>query len=87
MDYQNLGDDEYLFFLSDNEKNTKNRNKSTLYGIVSFAEGKFKKQTLNLKTETSSISAYPSKKGYITLVENFDAKNKSTEIRLEKINY
>ncbi len=87
MDYQNLGDDEFLFYFSDNEKNTKNRNKSTLYGIVSFADGKFAKQTLNLKTETSSISAYPSKKGYITLIENFDQPNQPTEIRLEKINY
>jgi hypothetical protein len=87
IDYQNLGDDEFLFFFSDNEKNTKNRNKSTLYGIVSFSDGKFTRQTLNLKTETSSIRAFPSKKGYITLVENFDQENKPTEIRLEKINY
>lgn len=87
MDYQDLGDDEFLFFFSDNEKNSRNRKKSTLYGIVSYADGKFNKQTLNLKTETSSISAYPSKKGYITLIENFDQPNKPTEIRLEKINY
>lgn len=87
MDYQNMGDDEFLFFLNDNEKGSRNRNKSTLYGIVSYSDGKFAKQTLNLKTETSSISAFPSKKGYIALVENFDQANKPTEIRLEKINY
>lgn len=87
MDYQNLGDDEFLFFLNDNEKGSRNRKKSTLYGVVSYADGKFNNQTLNLKTETSTISAFPSKKGYITLVENFDEKGKSTEIRLEKINY
>ena len=87
IDYQNLGDDEFLFFLNDNEKNARNRNKSTLYGIVSYSDNGFKKQTLNLKTETSSISAYPSKKGYITLIESFDDDKKSPEIRLEKINY
>lgn len=87
MDYQTLGDDEFLFFFSDNEKGSKNRKKSTLYGITSYSDGKFKNQTLNLKTETSTINAFPSKKGYITLVENFDQEAKPTEIRLEKINY
>ena len=87
IDYQNLGDDEFLFFLSDNEKNTRNRNKSTLYGIVSYSEGTFKRQTLDLKTETSSITIYPSKKGYIMLIEDFDAAGKATEMRLEKVNY
>lgn len=87
IDYQNLGDDEFIFFLNDNEKGSRNRKKSTLYGIVSYADGKFKRQTLNLKTEVSTISAFPSKKGYITLIENFDEKDKPTEIRLEKINY
>lgn len=87
MDYHNLGDDEFLFFLNDNEKGSRNRKKSTLYRVVSFSDGKFKSQTLNLKTEVSTISAFPSKKGYITLVENFDQEGKPTEIRLEKINY
>jgi len=87
IDYQTLGDDEFLFFLNDNEKGSRNRKKSTLYGIVSYTEGKFNRQTLNLKTETSTISAFPSKKGYITLIENFDEKGKPSEIRLEKINY
>ena len=87
IDYQTLGDDEFLFFLNDNEKGSKNRKKSTLFGIVSYADGKFNRQTVNLKTEFSSINAFPSKKGYITLVENFDEINKPTEIRLEKINY
>lgn len=87
IDYQNLGDEEFLFFFNDNEKNSKNRKKSTLYGIVSYSDGKFKRQTLDLKTETSTIKAYPAKKGYLMLIENFDAKEKSTELRLEKINY
>lgn len=87
IDYQNLGDDEFLFFLNDNEKKSKNRKKSTLYGIVSYSDGKFKRQTLDLKTESSNIKAYNSKKGYLMLVENFDEKNKPTEFRLEKINF
>lgn len=87
IDYQDLGDDEYLFFLNDNEKKSKNRKKSTLYGVVSYSDGKFKRQTIDLKTETSTINAYNSKKGYLMLVENFDEKGKSTEFRLEKVNY
>ncbi|MNK01365.1 hypothetical protein D3C87_191620 [compost metagenome] len=87
IDYQDLGDDEYLFYLNDNEKKSKNRKKSTLYGIVSYSDGKFKRQTLDLKTETSTINAYNSKKGYLMLVENFDEKNKPTEFRLEKVNF
>lgn len=86
MDYQVLGDDEYLFFLNDNEKNSRNRKASTLYGIVSYSDGKFKRQTLNLKTETSTIKAYGAKKGYLLLIENFDV-SKPAEFRLEKINY
>lgn len=87
MDYQNLDDDEFLFYFADNEKNSKNRNKSTMFGIVSYTDGEFKKQNLNLKTETSTIYAYPAKKGHIMLIEAFDSKNKSPEIRLEKVNY
>ena len=87
IDYQNMGDGEYLFFLNDNEKNSKNRKKSTLYGIVSYADGKFSRQTLDLKTETSTIYAFNAKKGYLMLIEAFDQKNKPAEFRLEKINY
>jgi len=86
IDYQDLGDNEYLFFFNDNEKKSNKRNKSTHYGIVSYSDGKFQKQTLDLKTETSIISAYNAKKGYMLLVEDFDEK-KSAEYRLEKINY
>jgi len=87
MDYQNMGDDEFLFYFNDNEKNTKNRKKSTLFGIVSYSNGKFSKQSLNLKTEISTINAFSAKKGYILLSENFDEKDKPSELRLEKINY
>lgn len=87
IDYQDLGDGEYLFFLNDNEKKSKNRNKATLYGIVHYADGKFEKQTLNLKTETSIIRAMNAKKGYLMLHEYFDERGKAPELRLEKINY
>lgn len=87
IDYQNMGDDEFLFFLNDNEKKSKNRKKSTLYGIISYADGVFKRQTLNLKTETSTVRASNAKKGYLMMVEDFDQKDKPTELRLEKINY
>lgn len=87
MAYQTMGDDEYLFYLNDNEKKSKNRKKSTLFGIVSYADGKFSRQTLDLKTETSTIYAMNAKKGYLLLIENFDEKGKQSELRLEKINY
>ncbi len=87
MNYQTMGDDEYLFYLNDNEKNSKNRKKSTLYGVVSYADGKFKRQTLDLKTEDSRIWPMNAKKGYLLLFERFDDKKKSPELRLEKINY
>jgi len=87
IDYQDLGDGEYLFLLNDNEKKSKNRKKSTLYGIVHYSDGKFERQTLNLKTENSSIHAMNAKKGYLMLYENFDERNKSSELRLEKVNY
>lgn len=87
IDYQNMGDNDFLFYLNDNEKNSRNRKKSTLYGIVSYADGRFKKQTLDLKTEVSNMTITPAKKGYVLIRENFDNKDKSTELRLEKINY
>jgi hypothetical protein len=87
LDYQNLGDGEYLFFFNDNEKNTKNRKATTLYGIVHYDGVKFARQTLNLKTPASRIYAENAKKGYMLLFEDYDDKNKSNEIRLEKINY
>ena len=87
IDYQNMGDDEYLFYLNDNEKNSRNRKKSNLYGIISYVDGKFVRQTLDLKTETSTKSISPAKKGYVLISENFDDKKKATELRLEKINY
>ncbi len=87
VDYQNMGDDEFLFYLNDNEKNSRNRKKSTLYGIVSYANGVFKRQTLDLKTETSTKMVSPAKKGYVLIRENFDDNKKPTELRLEKINY
>jgi hypothetical protein len=86
-DYQNLGDDDYLFFLNDNEKGSRNRKKSSLYGIVSYTDGKFTRQTLNLKTENSIIHPFNAKKGYLVMFENFDDPKKPTELRLEKINY
>ncbi|MFD2601964.1 DUF6770 family protein [Flavobacterium suzhouense] len=86
IDYQDLGDNEYLFFFNDNEKKSNKKKKSTHYGIVSYSDGEFKKQTLELKTETSTISAYNAKQGYILLVEDFEGQ-KPLEYRLEKINY
>jgi hypothetical protein len=83
--YHDLQDDEYLFYFNDYEKKSKNRNKNTKYGIVSYADGKFTRKTLELKTENSYLAAYAAKNGYIMLVEDFNEKNKPSTIRLEKI--
>ena len=87
VDYQIMGDDEFLFYFNDNEKNSRNRKKSTLYGVVSYSDGMFKKQILDLKTEISTKLVNPAKKGYVLIKENFDEKDKPSELRLEKINY
>ncbi|WP_264557898.1 DUF6770 family protein [Flavobacterium sp. N1718] len=87
MTYQTMGDEEYLFYFSDNEKKSVNRRKNTLFGIVSYADGKFARQTLDLKTETSTIHAMNAKKGYLLLMEDFDEEGEKPELRLEKINY
>jgi hypothetical protein len=86
MDFQDLDDDEFLFYFSDNEKKSKNRNQNTKFGIVSYSNEEFNKKQLNLKTDISTIFAYPAKKGYIMLIEFFDAKSKPSQIRLEKVN-
>lgn len=87
IDYQDLGDDEYVFLINDNEKKSKNRKKSTLYGIVTYSDGVFKRETLELKTETSTKYISNAKNGYLLIIEAFDDRNKSAEFRLEKINY
>lgn len=87
MDFQDLDDDEFLFYFSDNEKNSKNRKHNTKFGIVSYSNENFNKQQLDLKTDVSTILAYPAKKGYMMLIEFFDSKNKPSQIRLEKVNF
>jgi len=84
IDYQSLGDDEYLFFVNDSEKNSVNGDKRTLFGIISYSDGKFKRQTLELKESDNTKSIYNAKKGYLMI---FESSGKSKELRLEKINY
>lgn len=87
INYQDLGNDDYIFLINDNEKNSKNRKKSTRYGIISYIDGTFNRETLELKTETSTKYISNAKKGYLLIIEAFDDKSKSAELRLEKINY
>ena len=86
MDFQDLDDNEFLFYFSDNEKKSKNRNQNTKFGIVSYSNEEFVKKQINLKTDISTILAFPAKKGFMMLIEFFDSKNKSSQIRLEKVN-
>lgn len=85
--YQDLGDDNYLFFYFNKQRPEGGGKKKWVLGIISNADGKLKEQKLNLKSKDGSdLSIIPAKKGYILIAEEFKDKKKGVEIRLEKIN-
>ncbi|MBW3520409.1 DUF6770 family protein [Flavobacterium sp. NKUCC04_CG] len=82
--YQDLGDDNFLFFYFNKQKPESGGKKQWVLGIVSNIDGSFTEQKINLKSKDGSeLSIQPAKKGYIMIVENI---GKTSEIRLEKIN-
>lgn len=86
--YQDLGNDNYLFFYYNKQKPEGGGKKQWVMGIVSYIDGKFSEQKLPLKSEDDSdMEITPAKKGYIMVYETFKDKDKSAELRLEKINY
>jgi hypothetical protein len=87
VDYQDLDDDEIVFLFLDNEKAGTDRKFTNRFGIVSYSEGKFVRQTLELESPGSSRNIINAKKGYMLVQENFNDKNKKDEMRLETINY
>jgi hypothetical protein len=86
--YQHIKDDDYLFFYYNKQKPETGYKKQLVLGIVNYKNGKFIEQKLSMKSEEGSeMLITPAKKGYIMIYEVFKEKDKSSELRLEKINY
>lgn len=86
---EKIDGDTYAFIYTDNEKardNSSTRKQNWVMGITTFAQGVFATQTLDLNSKDIIISTEVAKNGYILLRET-NTKEKTTEIRLEKINY
>ncbi len=56
------------------------------FGTITYADGKFAKDKISLKTEASKLRVYPAKPGYIMINEYFK-KEKKMNSRLEKFNF
>lgn len=82
----NNGD--HVFFYANNERegsrNTKRKNPNWILGIVTYVDGQFNFDKLQLTTGDSQIYPGKAKNGYIQL---FEVGNNNAEMRLEKINY
>ena len=85
---QKIKEDEFVYYYQDNEKSNGILKDLTadkwVLGIITYADGEFKSQKLNLKTKKGNIRPSKAKKGYIILQE---ISKKENEIRLEKIEY
>jgi hypothetical protein len=60
--------------------------KINYFGAINYADGKFTKDKISLKTESTSLRVFPAKPGYIMINEYFK-KLKKSESRLEKLNF
>ncbi|MDR1876802.1 MAG: hypothetical protein LBQ84_04190 [Flavobacteriaceae bacterium] len=86
--YQDLDNDNYLFFYYNKQEPEGGGKKQWMLGIVSYIDGKISEQKLPLKSEDGSrMTITPAKKGYVIIYETFKDKDRSSELRLEKINY
>ncbi len=85
---QKIKEDEFVYYYQDNEKSNGILKDliadKWVLGIITYADGEFKSQKLNLKTKKGNINPIKAKKGYIILQET---SKKESEIRLEKIEY
>ncbi|MGM5629861.1 hypothetical protein O2K51_03080 [Apibacter raozihei] len=86
--YQNAGNNKYYFFYYNRQIPENGGKKQWFLGIVTYDNGKFTESKIQLKTsrDDSKLNVIPAKNGYVLVTEIFKDKNKSTEIRLEKIN-
>ena len=82
-------DDNYVIFYSNNEKEgtsaKRKKNPSWMLGIVTYVDGEFEIDKLQLTTEDGIIVPIKAKNGSIILQEY--SKKNGVEMRLEKINY
>lgn len=86
---QNLSNiNEFIFFFETNEnyKRFSNRKDHYFYNIITYIDGKFEHQKIELTTEESYIQPMLAKRGYMLLLEKFADKKKSAELRLERVN-
>ena len=86
---EKINEDTYAFIYTDNEKLESiyvNQKPNWVTGIVTFADGVFINQKLNVPLKDVEVSTVRAKKGHIFVRES-NTKEKTTEIRLEKINY
>ncbi|WP_026977475.1 DUF6770 family protein [Flavobacterium tegetincola] len=86
---EKIDNDTYAFVYTDNEKIKSiyvNQKPNWMLGIITFADGIFSTQKLSLNSKDVTIATEAAKKGFILLKET-NTKEKTTEIRLEKINY
>jgi hypothetical protein len=85
---QKIKEDEFVFYYQDNEKSNgilkDLKADKWILGVITYADGQFKSQKINLKTKKGNIIPIKAKKGYIILQEVSKTEN---EIRLEKIEY
>lgn len=84
-------DGNYVFFYLNNLYNEKNISKSRkiknaewILGIISYVDGKFTYDKIDLNRERSKIYPRKAKNGYIQL---FEIEGDDVEVRLERINY
>lgn len=85
---QKIKEDEFVYYYQDNEKSNgilkDLKADKWILGVITYADGEFKTQKINLKTKKGNIIPNKAKKGYIILQEVSKTEN---EIRLEKIEY
>jgi Family of unknown function (DUF6770) len=69
----------------DFEKRKGEKNKS-IFGSITYADGEFTTDKIELETDATSLAVYPAKPGYVMISEYFK-KSKKVTLRLEKFNY
>jgi hypothetical protein len=79
-------ENEFLFFFITNKSGASFFSKNNEYNILAYIDGKFEHQKIELKTGESQIYPMLAKKGYMLLLEVFEDKKKSAELRLERVN-
>lgn len=81
-------DGNFVFFYANNERDggtrAKRKNPNWVFGIITYVDGKFEYDKLQLTSKGSQIYPGKAKNGYIRLLE---VSENDSELRLEKINY